>query len=185
MLKEKIEAAINDQINREMYSAYLYMAMSSHSSSIGLKGFANWFMVQYHEEMLHAMKLYEYLQRQGGKVQLKAIQEPPVEFESPMDMFTKTLEHEQYITRSINELMDLAIAEKDHASQIFLQWYVNEQVEEEENDNDIILQLKLIKDDAHALLMLDRELASRVTTVPTDFSKGIESAMAAVSGMAA
>lgn len=180
MLKDKMIAGINEQINREMYSAYLYMSMSAYSNTIGLKGFANWFMVQYHEEMLHAMKLYEYVQRQGGDVLLKAIEAPPAEFESPMDMFVKTLAHEQFITRSINDLMDLAVAEKDHASQIFLQWYVNEQVEEEESDNDIILQLKIIKDDAHALLMLDRELAGRMTTVPTDFSKGIESAMNAV-----
>jgi ferritin len=179
MLKNKIVAAINEQINREMYSAYLYMSMSSYSNTIGLKGFANWFMVQYHEEMLHAMKLYEYIQRQGGQVHLKTLEEPPTEFESPMDMFTKTLTHEQFITKSINDLMDLAIAEKDHASQIFLQWYVNEQVEEEENDNDIILQLKIIKDDPHALLMLDRELGGRMTTVPTDFSKGVEAAMSA------
>jgi ferritin len=94
-------------------------------------------------------------------------------------MFTKTLDHEQFITQSINDLMELAIAEKDHASQIFLEWYVTEQVEEEENDNDIIAQLKFIKDNPQGLMMLDRELAGRVTNVPTDFSKGIESAMAA------
>ncbi|MFZ5572669.1 MAG: ferritin [Thermodesulfobacteriota bacterium] len=177
MINDKMIAALNEQINREMYSAYLYMSMSSHCNMVGLKGFANWFMVQYHEEMIHAMKIYEYIQRQGGEVHLKTIQAPPHSFESPLDMFTKTLEHEQFITRSINDLMELAIAEKDHASQIFLEWYVTEQVEEEENDNDIIQQLKIIKDNAHALLMLDRELAARITTVPTDFSKGIESSM--------
>ncbi|MBU0991512.1 MAG: ferritin [Proteobacteria bacterium] len=179
MLKDEIVNAINEQINREMYSAFLYMSMSAYSSSIGLKGFANWFMVQYHEEMVHAMKFYEYIQRQGAQVRLKALKEPPVEFKSPMDMFTQTLSHEQFITRSINDLMELAIKHKDHASQIFLQWYVNEQVEEEENDNDIILQLKLINNDPHALLMLDRELAARMMTVPTDFSKGVEAAMSA------
>ncbi|MFO7558416.1 MAG: ferritin [Desulfobacterales bacterium] len=177
MISEKMVSAINEQINREMYSAYLYMSMSAHSNAIGLKGFANWFMVQYHEEMVHAMKLYEYIQRQGKDIRLKAIAEPPHEFESPMDMFAKTLEHEQFITRSINELMDLAVSEKDHASQIFLSWYVTEQIEEEENDNDIIQQLKIIKDNPQGLLMLDRELAGRITTVPTDFSKGVESAM--------
>jgi ferritin len=143
---------------------------------MGLKGFANWFMVQYHEEMFHAMKLYEYVQRQGNEVNLKAIAEPPHEFESPMDMFSRTLEHEQFVTRSINELMELAVSEKDHASQIFLSWYVTEQIEEEENDNDIIQQLKIIKDNPQGLLMLDRELSGRMTNVPTDFSKGIEKA---------
>ena len=179
MITDKMAQALNDQVNREMYSAYLYMAMSAHCNERGLKGFANWFMVQYHEEMLHAMKIYEYIQRQGAEVTLAAIQQPPTTFESPLDMFTKTLEHEQFITRSINDLMELAIAEKDHASQIFLEWYVTEQVEEEENDNDIIAQLNFIQDNPQGLMMLDRELAGRMTNVPTDFSKGIESAMAA------
>jgi ferritin len=178
MLKNEMVKALNEQINREMYSAYLYMSMSAYSNKIGLKGFANWFMVQYHEEMFHAMKLYEYVQRQGEDVSLKAVESPPGEFESPLDMFNQTLNHEQYITRSINELMDLALDLKDHATRIFLEWYVTEQIEEEENDNDIILELNLIKDDPRALLMLDRELAARLTTVPTDFSKGVEAAAA-------
>jgi ferritin len=178
MITEKMTQALNEQVNREMYSAYLYMSMSAHCNQVGLKGFANWFMVQYHEEMLHAMKIYEYIQRQGAPIALAAIQAPPAAYESPLDLFTKTLAHEQFITRSINDLMELAIAEKDHASQIFLEWYVNEQVEEEENDNDIIAQLNLIKDNPQGLMMLDRELAGRVTTVPTDFSKGVEAAMA-------
>lgn len=179
MLHKKMTQALNEQINKEMYSAYLYMAMSAYSMKIGLKGFANWFMVQYHEEMFHAMKLYEYVQRQGEDVVLAAVAEPPAVFDSPLDMFTKTLAHEQYITKSINELTELAINKKDHATRIFLEWYVLEQVEEEENDNDIIAQLKLIGDNPHALLMLDRELGNRSTTVLTDFSKGIEGAAAA------
>jgi len=176
MLNKKMTQALNEQINKEMYSAYLYMSMSAYSANIGLKGFANWFMVQYHEEMYHAMKLYEYVQRQGEEVKLDTIKAPPAEFLSPLDMFTQTLTHEQYITSSINELMELAISKKDHATQIFLEWYVIEQVEEEENDNDIIAQLKLIGDNAHALLMLDRELAVRVATIPMDYSKGVEAA---------
>jgi ferritin len=179
MLSDTIIDSLNEQVNREMYSAYLYMSMSAYSNTMGLKGFANWFMVQYHEEMLHAMKIYEYILRQGGRVALTVIPEPPRDFENPLDMFEKTLAHERFITNSINERMDLAIAEKDHATQIFLQWYVNEQVEEEENDNDIIAQLTLIKDNPQGLLMLDRELAARVTTVPVDFSKGVEAALAA------
>ena len=182
MLSEKMAEALNGQVNKEMYSAYLYMAMSAHASDRGLKGFANWFMVQYHEEMLHAMKIYEYIQRQGMPVRLQAIEPPPAEFSSVLEMFEKTLVHEQFITRSINELVDLAIGEKDHATQIFLQWYVTEQVEEEENDNDIIAQLKLIGDNPHALMMLDRELTTRQVNVITDFSKGIESAMEGAAG---
>lgn len=174
MIKLEMAQALNEQINREMYSAYLYMSMSAYSGKIGLKGFANWFMVQYHEEMYHAMKMYEYIQRQGEDVILESLAAPPATFESPLDMFTQTLAHEQYITTSINELMEMAIKMKDHGTQIFLQWYVTEQIEEEENDNDMILQLNLIGDNAHALLMLDRELAERVTTIPVDFSKGVE-----------
>jgi ferritin len=173
MISDKMNAALNSQVTKEIYSAYLYMAMSSYSNSIGLKGFANWFMVQYHEEMFHAMKLYEYIHSQSGAVALKAIDEPPPAFEGPLDMMTKTLAHEQMVTRYINDLMDIAISEKDHATRIFLQWYVTEQVEEEENDNDIIDQLKLIKDNPQGLMMLDRELAQRAANVPVDFSKGV------------
>lgn len=173
MLSEKMNAALNEQVNREMYSAYLYMAMSSHASTLGLKGFATWFMSQYHEEMFHAMKLYEYIHAQGGDVRLKAIAEPPATFQSAVEMFEKTLEHERFVTRSINELMDMALGEKDHATQIFLQWYVSEQVEEEETDNDILSQLRLVKDSPHGLIMIDRELGARATSVPTDFSRGV------------
>lgn len=177
MLNKKIEAALNEQMNREMYSAYLYMSMSSFASHRGLKGFAKWFMVQYHEEMLHAMKLYEYINLRGGRSILMAIAQPPSEFASPHDLFHKTLEHEQYITQSINHCMDLALSEKDHATQIFLQWYVTEQVEEENNDTEIIAQLNLIKEDPQGLMLLDKDLFARVTTVPTEYSSGIEAAM--------
>lgn len=182
MLSKKIETALLGQINNEMYSAYLYMAMSSCSNDMGLKGFTNWFMVQYHEEMLHAMKIYEYVQRQGGSVKLQAIKQPPSKWKSPLDMLQQTLKHEQFITGCFNDLMELAIKEKDHATQIFLQWYVSEQVEEEENDNDLINLLKVAKDNAQALMMIDKDLAARVTTVPTDFSKGIEAALKARAG---
>ena len=166
MLSEKMQDALNGQLNREMYSAYLYLAMSAYSTYIGLKGFANWFMVQYQEEMMHAMKIYNYINDQGGQVKLMAIEQPLTEFESPLDMFEKTLEHEKFITKSINELVDLAIAEKDHATNIFLQWFVTEQIEEESNDKDIIARLKLIGKDGNGLLMLDKELAARVFTLP-------------------
>lgn len=177
MLGEKMANGLNGQINKEMYSAYLYMSMSTYANVLGLKGFANWFMVQYHEEMLHAMKIYEYVTRQGSNVVLKEIAQPPSEWKSPLDMFEQTLKHEQFITKSINDLVEVAIAEKDHATQIFLQWYVSEQVEEEENDNDIIAELKMIGDSKPGLLMMDKELATRMVTVPTDYSKGIEAAL--------
>jgi ferritin len=160
-------SALNKQINKEIYSAYLYMSMSAYSQYTGLKGFANWFMVQYNEEMEHAMKIYTYVNDQGEQVKLMAIDEPPVEFDSPLDMFEKTLDHEKFITKSINELVDIAIAEKDHATVIFLQWFVTEQIEEEGNDNDIINQLKLVGDNGNGLIMLDRELGSRVFTPDT------------------
>ncbi len=178
MLTRTIEEAFNKQLNAELYSAYLYLSMSASCTGKGLKGFANWFMVQYHEEMFHAMRIYEYLGLQGGAAVLKSLAQPPADFESPLEMFRKTLAHEQFITKSINDLMELAFAEKDHATQIFLQWYVTEQVEEESNDNEIIAQLNLIKDNPQALLMLDKDLSARTTTVPTEFSKGLQAAAA-------
>lgn len=182
MLNKKMEESLNEQMNRELYSAYLYLSISSYCTNQGLKGFANWFMVQYHEEMFHAMKFYEYINLQGGRAILEAIPQPPSSFESPLDMFIKTLEHEQFITRSINELMELSIAEKDHATQIILQWYVTEQVEEESNDNELIAQLRIIKEDPQGIMLLDRELAGRMTTVPTEFSKGIQAAIKGAGG---
>ncbi len=173
MISDKMNAALNEQVNKEMYSAFLYMAMSSQCDDMGLKGFAKWFMAQYHEEMFHAMKLYEYIHSQSGKVTLQSIDQPPAEFGSTLDMFTKTLAHEQMVTQSINNLMDLAIEEKDHATRIFLQWYVTEQVEEEENDNEIIDQLRLNDGNPQGLMMIDRELGQRGVNVPIDFSMGV------------
>ena len=170
MISEKIMGALNTQLNREMYSAYLYMSMSAHSTHIGLKGFANWFMVQYQEEMVHAMKFYDYINSQGGKVKLLDIEAPPTDFDSPLDMFEKTLAHEKKVTRLIHDLVDLAIAEKDHATNIFLQWFVTEQIEEEGNDNDIIAQLKLMGSEGNALFMIDKELAARVFVPPATSS---------------
>ncbi len=167
MISKKMLEALNEQINKELYSAYLYMAMSAHSTHIGLPGFANWFMVQYKEEMDHAMRLYTYINDHGEKIILKAIEQPPSTFKDPMDMFQKTLKHEQFITKSINELVDLAIKEKDHATQIFLQWFVTEQIEEEGNDNDIIAKLELAGGKGNGLFMIDKDLAVRIYTPPT------------------
>jgi len=166
MISKKMAQALNKQLNNELYSAYLYLSMSSYTTHIGLKGAANWFMVQYQEEMVHAMKFYDYVNSVGEHAQLAAIAAPPVEFGTLLSMFEQTLRHEQFITQSINDLMDMAIKEKDHATQIFLQWFVTEQIEEEGNDNDIIAQLKLIGDSPQGLMMIDRDLAARVFTPP-------------------
>ena len=166
MISKKMVQALNKQVNNEIYSAYLYLSMSSYTNFIGLKGAANWFMVQYQEEMVHAMKIYDYVNSQGNHAQLAAIAAPPTEFGTLLSMFEQTLKHEQFITNCINELMDLAIKEKDHATQIFLQWFVTEQIEEEGNDNDIIAKLKLIGDSPQGLMMIDRDMAARVFTPP-------------------
>lgn len=161
-MSEKMEEVLNEQINREMYSSYLYLSMSAYSSSIGLQGFAHWFRVQVEEENIHAMKLFDYINNQGGRVKLKEIKEPPMEFGTPMKMFQQTLKHEQFITRSIHESVDLARAEKDETTVSFLQWYVEEQVEEEENDNEIIAKLKSFEENKNTLAEIDTELAKRL-----------------------
>lgn len=171
MLKEKMESALNEQINREMFSAYLYMAMSAYADSQGYKGISRWFMVQYHEEMFHAMKMFEYISDQGGTVILNTIQKPDSKFGTPLGMFEKALEHEKFVTRSINELAELAISEKDHATRIFLDWYVTEQIEEEKNNMEIIQTLKMIGESAGSLYHFDKQLGSRTVNVLTDFSK--------------
>ena len=168
MLSEKMVNALNEQVNKEMFSAYLYLSMSAHSETIGLQGFSNWFYVQYQEETFHAMKIYRYLLEQGAQVELESIEKPQTTFDGPMDMFEATLKHEQFITKSINDLVDLAIGEKDHATHIFLQWYVTEQVEEEANDNEIIGKLKLAGDEGNGLFMIDKELGARVYVPETD-----------------
>jgi ferritin len=162
MLNERMEEALNEQINKEMYSSYLYLAMSAYSSSIGLLGFAHWFRVQVEEEDIHAMKLFDYINNRGGRVKLKEIKEPPMEFGTPMEMFQQTLKHEQFITFSINELVDRALVEKDESTASFLKWYVKEQVEEEENDTEIIAKLKVATENKNALSELDAELAKRL-----------------------
>jgi len=166
MLSAKMQDALNEQINRELYSEYIYLSMEAYMRSIDLDGIANFFIVQTQEEHLHAMKIYNFIIDRGGKVELKAIGTPPVEFKSVIDVFEQTLEHENYITKSINELMDVAVRENDHAVISFLKWYVDEQVEEEANVTKILSKLKLIGGEGHGLLMIDQELAARVFTPP-------------------
>ncbi|WP_129409506.1 ferritin [Marinitoga lauensis] len=167
MISKTMENALNKQINEELFSAYLYLSMAAYFEEIGLKGFSNWMRVQYEEETFHAMKIYDYLLSRGGKVVLQAIKEPQKNWESPLDVFKATLKHEQHITKCINDLIDIAEKEHDRATFNFLQWYIDEQVEEEANDEEIIRKLELIKDNPNALFMLDRELASRVFNKPT------------------
>ena len=166
MLKEKMLAAFNKQINAEMYSAYLYLSMEAYFQSINLTGFANWMRTQTQEEMMHAMKIYDFVFERGGKVTLEAIDKPPFSWDSPLVAFKEVLKHEQHVTSLINDLVDLAIKEKDHASNIFLQWFVTEQVEEEASADAVIQRLKLAKDNASGLFMIDAELGQRVFTMP-------------------
>ena len=164
MLNEKMKKALTDQINEEFYSAYLYLSMSAYFSKVGLKGFANWMMVQYKEEVDHGMKMYNYIISRGEDVKLQAIKEPPSAWESPLNALEETLKHEQHITERINYLVDTAEEVKDRATYNFLQWFIDEQVEEEENDREIIDKLKLIEGSKNGLFMLDKELGARVYT---------------------
>lgn len=168
MLKANVLKALNEQVNKELFSAYLYQAMSAHSANIGLEGIANWMDIQAKEEMTHARKIYDYILEQGGKVELMAIDQPDTEFANAKIMFEKTLEHEKFITASINDIVYLAREERDYATEIFLQWFVTEQVEEEANANAILDKLNLIGDGGNGLFMLDKELAARVFTPLAD-----------------
>ncbi len=161
MISAKMADRINLQINREMYSAYLYMAMSSVMDDVGYEGVAKWLMIQYHEEMFHAMKFVKYLQEQGAPVKLAAIDKPGVKAGDVKGIFIQVLEHEQFVTASIREIMDLAVAEKDYATVGLTQWYVDEQVEEEKNASDILRRLDLIGGSPQGVFMLNhRELES-------------------------
>ena len=164
MLKEKVEKALNEQVNKELFSAYLYQSMAAQAEHDGLAGVANWMDVQAEEEMFHARKIYDYINEQGGRVTLEAIEKPKTEFDSAKAMFEAALEHEQFITKSINDLVDLANKENDHATEIFLQWYVTEQVEEEDNVGSILDKLNLIGDKGRGIYMFDKELAERAFT---------------------
>ena len=168
MLSKKMQEALNDQINAEYYSSYLYLAMAAYCDTVHLQGFANWLRVQTEEEMAHVLKFFDFVLERNGQVELKAIEAPPSQWESPLAIFEATLKHEQYVTGRINKLVDLAIAESDHATNSFLQWFVNEQVEEEATADGILQQLKLMQNAPGGLFMLDRELASRTFTPPAD-----------------
>ncbi|NIA04659.1 MAG: ferritin [Proteobacteria bacterium] len=166
MLKKKMQKALNEQINAEMYSSYLYLSMESYFRSTSLVGMASWMRGQVQEELFHAMKFYNFVGERGAMVELGVIKKPEADWASPLAIFEHILKHEQMVTDLINNLMDLAIAEKDHATQNFLQWFVAEQVEEEASAGEIVDKLKLIKNDSSGLFLLDAELAKRVFTMP-------------------
>jgi len=161
MLSEAIQDALNAQIKSEIYSSYLYLSMSAYCEFINLQGFAHWMKVQSQEEYGHALKLFEYINDRNGHVLLQAIEQPPADFATPLTIFQQVLEHEQEVTAKINKLYELAIKENDYPTQVMLQWFINEQVEEEKNASQIIEQLKMIGDHPAGLIMLDRHLASR------------------------
>jgi ferritin len=166
MLQSKIEKALNMQINAELWSAYLYLSMSAYFESISLSGFANWMRVQAQEEVTHAMKLYDYIVDRGGRVTVTGIDAPPTKWKSPLHAFEETYKHEQKVTGLINDLVDLAKSENDHATLNMLQWFVDEQVEEEASADEIVQKLKLVGKEGSGLFMIDRELGQRMFTPP-------------------
>ena len=166
-MNAKIQDAINEQINAELWSAYLYLSMGMQFANSGMPGVANWFRIQYQEEQAHAEIFMNYLNQRGGRVILKAIDAVPTEWATPLDAFKATLEHEQKVTALINNLYALAEAEHDYATRGRLDWFISEQVEEEETAQSIIDRLKLIEGDGSAMFMLNQEFASRVYNVPS------------------
>ena len=166
MISEKMEKAFLDQINKELYSEYLYLSMKAYFASLNLQGFVNWLDVQVQEEHAHAMGMYDYVLERGGKVILEAIDKPENTWESPLEVFRAILKHEEYVTSRINALMDVAEETKDRAAQLFISWYIKEQVEEEASVGEVLATLELIQDDKNALLQLDKDLAARTFVAP-------------------
>jgi len=173
-INKKVEDAINKQVNAELYSAYLYLGMSSKCSELNLKGFANWFYVQAQEEMTHAMKFYKFVLERAGHPVLTAIEGVPTDWKSPLAMFEAAYEHEQKVTALINNIMDIAMAERDHATSSMLRWFIDEQVEEEANASENAEKLKLIGESKDGLFMLDKELAARVFVDSTQPAGGAQ-----------
>lgn len=165
MISKKMITAINAQINKEFYSEYLYLSMQAWFADQNLEGMAKWMDAQGKEERLHVMKFFNYLIDRGAKVKLTAIDAPPVDFDNPLKVFNMALDHEKLITKSIDELMDLAIKDKDHATRSFLQWFVDEQVEEEASMDRIVNMLKMVGGDGQGIMMIDRELGQRIFEV--------------------
>ncbi|MBN1866881.1 ferritin [Candidatus Sumerlaeota bacterium] len=166
MLKKKIQDALNKQVTAEIYSAHIYLSMAAYFGSINLSGMATWMRVQYKEELDHAMKIFDYAIERGGRAAVKAIDAPQAEWQSPLAAFETAYKHERKVTAMIDGLVDLAVAESDHATNNFLQWFVSEQVEEEASADAVVQKLKLAGTSGGALFMIDRELGARVYTPP-------------------
>ena len=166
MIKQSIQDAFGTHTTFEIYSSHLYLSMSAWFETKGLSGFAHWLRVQYQEENLHALRFFDYVLQRDGTISVGAIDAPPTEWESPLAAFKETYAHECMVTERINKLVDLVLAERDHASNVFMQWFVTEQVEEEATVKAVIDKLELVKDDGRGLLMLDQEMAQRTLGVP-------------------
>ncbi|MEN3185809.1 MAG: ferritin [Atribacterota bacterium] len=161
MLSQKLEQAVNEQIKNELYSGYLYLAMAAQCESMNLGGFAHWLKVQAKEELGHAMKLYDFVNDRGGRVVLEAIDKPPVEYKSLQEMFEAVYKHEQKVTGLINALYEMAKVENDYPLQVHLQWFIDEQVEEEKNAVEILAKLKLVGESGNGLMILDKVMGER------------------------
>ncbi|NQU44047.1 ferritin [bacterium] len=166
MLKKSVEKALNEQINAELFSAYLYLSMQAYFEGVNLPGCANWMRNQALEEFTHADKFFRFIIERGGRVALQAIDAPETKWDGPQAVFVASAEHEAKVTARINGLVDLAMKEKDHATLNFLQWFVGEQVEEEAAVDQIVQKLKLVKGEGSGLFMIDQELAKRTFTPP-------------------
>ena len=165
-MEQKMVDAINDQINFELYSGYIYYSMGTYLADLGLPGMTQWMIAQTQEEMFHAHKMLMFVAERGDRVELKAIEGPATSWASPLAAFENALEHEKIVTGRINDLVDMALELKDHATANFLQWYVAEQVEEEASVGEVVDKLRLIGESGNALFMLDKELGARVFTPP-------------------
>lgn len=170
-MNQEVQNAINKQINAEIYSSYLYLAMAAYFDGKGLEGFSNWMKVQAQEELTHAMKFYRYVYERGGEVELQAIEKPKTEFDSPLAVAKEVLEHEKKVTALINDIYTLALDEKDYATQSMLKWFIDEQVEEEAAAQQIIDKLEVTGEKGQGLYMLDKELASRTFVDETQESE--------------
>lgn len=167
MLSKKMEEALNGQLNKELYSSYLYLSMAAYFEDLNLTGMSQWMKLQADEEHVHSLKFYDFILKISGRVILGQIDKPQSTWDGPKEAFADALAHEQFITKSINELTDLAIEEKDHSTNTFLHWFIDEQVEEEANASDIVQKFDLIADSKSGLYMLDRELGQRTNAPVT------------------
>ncbi len=166
MMNPRVEKLMNEQINKEFYSAYLYQAIAAYFAEQNLSGFAHWMNAQVQEEVIHAYKFYSHILERGGRVVLEAIEKPPVEWDSLLAAFEAALKHERFISESINKIYDAVIEEKDHASRPLLDWFVDEQIEEEDTATGNVERMKLVADHGHGILMLDKELSARILPAP-------------------